>query len=532
LAEGDRDDGWRTDGYAGSYDAVRRYAGRWAKQYGQATAAAYVPLSFAPGEAYQFDWSHEIVLLSGVTVIVKVAHVRLCYSRMLFVRSYPRETQESLLQVRTGRFVRHIKFGERRGRNKIAGRVYSAVLADVFTFKWADVGAAWSAFEGEFAAHGRELANNYAADIKQAIGEIRTALYGDEAAPAQKSGLPQVPAMNVNASLGATEMQSHYQALITQIDGFYNRQKEELSAAVAQHRMSYDQETAALLRALEARHAGEDAAYDAEIAAVKAAGKNYEAVVKEKLAADQKYALEHRKIVDEAATKETKEWQKTWQGALSTIESSFNSQLRGLLAGTTTWNMAWKKMLGDMVIKFIEMCEQMVVKWAAAQLAQTTATVTGAAARTAAENSASAAGVLGMLGNAIKAIVADAGQAFAGVFAFLAPTMGPAAAAPAASAQASVLAAVPSLDVGTDYVTRGGFAFIHAGERITPARTSGPYSGAGTGATVHAPVNISLSALDAQSVRRFFNDNSHHMLRAINDAVKRGAHLGPRSARA
>ncbi len=46
------------------------------------TAAAYVPLSFAPGEAYQFDWSHEVVLLSGMTVIVKAAHVRLCHSRM------------------------------------------------------------------------------------------------------------------------------------------------------------------------------------------------------------------------------------------------------------------------------------------------------------------------------------------------------------------------------------------------------------------------------------------------------------------
>jgi hypothetical protein len=58
---------------------------------GQATATAYVPLSFAPGEAYQFDWSHEVVLLNGVTVIVKAAHVRLCHSRMLFVRVYPRE---------------------------------------------------------------------------------------------------------------------------------------------------------------------------------------------------------------------------------------------------------------------------------------------------------------------------------------------------------------------------------------------------------------------------------------------------------
>jgi hypothetical protein len=47
-------------GYDGGYDAVRRYARRWAKERGQSTAAAYVPLSFAPGEAYQFDWSHEV----------------------------------------------------------------------------------------------------------------------------------------------------------------------------------------------------------------------------------------------------------------------------------------------------------------------------------------------------------------------------------------------------------------------------------------------------------------------------------------
>jgi hypothetical protein len=36
-------------------------------------AEAFVPLSFAPGEAYQFDWSHEVVLINGVTVAVKVA---------------------------------------------------------------------------------------------------------------------------------------------------------------------------------------------------------------------------------------------------------------------------------------------------------------------------------------------------------------------------------------------------------------------------------------------------------------------------
>src|SRR5204862_3898060 len=78
----------RERGYDGGYDAVRRYARRWAEERGATTAVAYVPLSFAPGEAYQFDWSHEVVLLNGVTVIVKVAHVRLCHSRMMFVRVY------------------------------------------------------------------------------------------------------------------------------------------------------------------------------------------------------------------------------------------------------------------------------------------------------------------------------------------------------------------------------------------------------------------------------------------------------------
>src|SRR5882724_5231173 len=67
-------------GYGGSYDAVRRYAKRWRTERGAVTAEAFVPLSFAPGEAYQFDWSHEVVLINGTTVTVKVAHLRLCHS--------------------------------------------------------------------------------------------------------------------------------------------------------------------------------------------------------------------------------------------------------------------------------------------------------------------------------------------------------------------------------------------------------------------------------------------------------------------
>jgi len=92
-------------GYDGGYDAVRRYARRWGREHASLTAAAFVPLTFAPGEAYQFDWSHEIVVLNGTTVTVKVAHVRLCHSRMMFVRAYPRETQEMVFDAHDRAFA-------------------------------------------------------------------------------------------------------------------------------------------------------------------------------------------------------------------------------------------------------------------------------------------------------------------------------------------------------------------------------------------------------------------------------------------
>ena len=92
-------------GYEGGYDAVRRYARGWRRVRSATVAGAFVPLSFAPGEAYQFDWSHEVVLLNGATVTVKVAHVRLCHSRMFYIRAYPRETQEMVLDAHDRAFA-------------------------------------------------------------------------------------------------------------------------------------------------------------------------------------------------------------------------------------------------------------------------------------------------------------------------------------------------------------------------------------------------------------------------------------------
>ena len=96
------------EGFEGSYDAVRRYARRGAearrKDAGDG-APAFIPLMFKPGEAYQFDWSHEDVEIASKPMRVKVAQMRLCASRAVYVRAYPPETQEMVFDVHARGFA-------------------------------------------------------------------------------------------------------------------------------------------------------------------------------------------------------------------------------------------------------------------------------------------------------------------------------------------------------------------------------------------------------------------------------------------
>ena len=98
----------KREGFEGSYDAVRRYATRWAdgrRKDPGGDVPAFIPLLFRPGEAYQFDWSHEDVEIAGKPMRVKVAHMRLCASRAVYVRAYPRETQEMVFDAHARGFA-------------------------------------------------------------------------------------------------------------------------------------------------------------------------------------------------------------------------------------------------------------------------------------------------------------------------------------------------------------------------------------------------------------------------------------------
>jgi transposase len=95
----------RGRGYDGAHDSVHRFVKAWRSERARGPARAYVPMSFAPGEAYQFDWSHETITFQGLPLMVKAAHMKLSHSRMPFVRVYFRETQELVFDAHDKAFA-------------------------------------------------------------------------------------------------------------------------------------------------------------------------------------------------------------------------------------------------------------------------------------------------------------------------------------------------------------------------------------------------------------------------------------------
>lgn len=79
----------RTQGYDGSYGRVCAFIRHWKQeQRDSPRRAAYVPLAFALGEAFQFNWSCEYVFVGGLRRRLEVAHTKFCASRAFWLVAY------------------------------------------------------------------------------------------------------------------------------------------------------------------------------------------------------------------------------------------------------------------------------------------------------------------------------------------------------------------------------------------------------------------------------------------------------------
>ena len=95
----------QAQGYRGGYSAVTAFVRAWREQSGKTVTKAFVPLSFALGEAFQFDWSDEALVVGGVFYKVQLAHLKLCASRAFWLVAYPSQGHEMLFDAHTRSFA-------------------------------------------------------------------------------------------------------------------------------------------------------------------------------------------------------------------------------------------------------------------------------------------------------------------------------------------------------------------------------------------------------------------------------------------
>jgi len=93
-------------GYDGGYSRLTDFIRAWRRDEGKAVLThAFVPLKFELGDAFQFDWSEEGLVVGGIYYKVQVAHLKLCASRAFWLVAYPSQGHEMLFDAHTRSFA-------------------------------------------------------------------------------------------------------------------------------------------------------------------------------------------------------------------------------------------------------------------------------------------------------------------------------------------------------------------------------------------------------------------------------------------
>ncbi|MEY4346231.1 MAG: hypothetical protein RL032_2063 [Pseudomonadota bacterium] len=94
----------KASGYEGGYTRVTDFIRAWRADDGKGVKA-FVPLKFELGEAFQFDWSEEGLVVGGIYHRMQVSHMKLCASRAFWLVAYPSQGHEMLFDAHTRSFA-------------------------------------------------------------------------------------------------------------------------------------------------------------------------------------------------------------------------------------------------------------------------------------------------------------------------------------------------------------------------------------------------------------------------------------------
>ncbi|MBU3640018.1 hypothetical protein [Polynucleobacter sp. AP-RePozz3-80-G7] len=175
-----------------------------------------------------------------------------------------------------------------------------------------------------------------------------------------------------------------------------------------------------------------------------------------------------KKINDDVMLSKKKEYEQM----MSPVTSAIDKSITGMIQGTITMQKALHNIFQSILGEFVSMATKMVTQWIAGEIVKTEASQTNALVRGAISEQESAASLSSQVGNILKSISNSAQEAFAGIFGFLAPEMGPAAAGPAAAGSAVVMG------LGANLMAEKGFDIpagmnpitqLHQKEMVLPA---------------------------------------------------------------
>ena len=96
----------RAIGYVGGKTQVYTFCRQWKEEQGQGPkGTGFVPLTFEPGEAFQFDWSTEYLVIGGLHRRLEVAHAKLAASRAYLLVAYYAQAHEMLFDAHARAFA-------------------------------------------------------------------------------------------------------------------------------------------------------------------------------------------------------------------------------------------------------------------------------------------------------------------------------------------------------------------------------------------------------------------------------------------
>ncbi len=309
--------------------------------------------------------------------------------------------------------------------------------------------------------------------------------------------------------------------------------------------MSVNERLSATRSALNEEYAAERSLLEKELQLGALSQQQRQQLLNRMLMLDSRYAMESQKIMLQSVAQIVG----PMDHIVDSVASSFSSGLAGMMFSGRTFGQMMAAVARSVVSQFLRMGAEMVADWAKAQIAQsvlsqtaegqkTAAALAGASARDGAMGGEAASGIASIIANAVKSITVDAGAAGAGATAFMAPFMGPAAVAEGAAVKGAVLS-MAAFDIGAWQIDQDQVAMVHRNEMVMPAAEAGAFrsmlsgaanvggaSGAQPGGDTH--VHLNVSAMDAASVKNWLSGNSRQIMKAMDQAVRNGNHLGLR----